>query len=645
MVRAALAAKLADVAAAHRRLASAWGDPHGLPHEYAWRWLAYHLVHGDRSAELRLLLGDMAWLHAKLQATDVAAAIADFDTLPADDPLRLVQGALLLAASYLWTDKAQLASQLAGRLRPGEHAEIDALLDEVRTWRGEPWLRPLRPTLHAPGGPLIRVFRGYAGGHIGTVRSIAIDATGRWAVSAGNSHPDQCLIVWNLATGTHYMLKEQAEAGGWTPLAMTGKGSRFVSAYGGELRAWRIGDQAPFATWKLADGRVGAVNVSDDGTRVLAAAKEGELVLWNPDTGATAPLGRHEPSVEDVAITPDGAWAISVNEVNARLWDVNAGREAKRWPTADFRRPRWARGVGISDDGRRVAWTASGQSSADSGLWGWDSAAGATRLIVGGPVVEGMFCFRLERGRAIVAQPRSDQRVEEGYALLLFGGVPRIVELTDIGRGITCAAMSRDGHWAITADYEHDLMVWDLDRAVAAPAIVAGTTPPWRTRHFHSFANGGRFALFGVDGPAPLVWDIEADAAVADASVTMALVRTVRDASAETRGSSANAPARRSAKRVVKKEGAVKRAANVDERARGHTAPVFGRAIAPHGSWEATASEDGTVRVWDLAAKRLLAVFSDETIFRSCVWADDGVTLGVTDYRDKTHLLRLEGVD
>jgi WD40 repeat protein len=77
---------------------------------------------------------------------------------------------------------------------------------------------------------------------------------------------------------------------------------------------------------------------------------------------------------------------------------------------------------------------------------------------------------------------------------------------------------------------------------------------------------------------------------------------------------------------------------------RGHTAPVFGLAIAPHGRWDATVSEDGTVRVWDRAANRPLAVFSDETIFTSCAWADDGVTLAVTDYRGKAHLLRLEGV-
>ncbi len=59
------------------------------------------------------------------------------------------------------------------------------------------------------------------------------------------------------------------------------------------------------------------------------------------------------------------------------------------------------------------------------------------------------------------------------------------------------------------------------------------------------------------------------------------------------------------------------------------------------GRFEATVSEDGTLRVWDIASQRVIAVFSDDTIFHNCVWAEDGLTLAVTDYRKRTHLLRL----
>ncbi|HEU0202547.1 MAG TPA: NB-ARC domain-containing protein, partial [Burkholderiaceae bacterium] len=463
MIRRALAAKLADAPAVHGRLVDAWGDSHHLPHDYAWRRLAYHLEHGQRHAQLSTLLRDFAWLRAKLQATDIVALVADFEALPADDPLWLIQGALRLASSYLAADKAQLASQLVGRLKPGVHADIDALLAQTNAWRGEPWLRPLQPTLHGAGGPLVRVFRGYAGGHRGTVRSIAMDAAGRWAVSAGNSTPDQCIIVWNLATGTHYKLEGQAEAGGWTPLAMTGKGDRFVSAHSGEVRAWRVAEMAPFATCRVPGARVGVVDIDDSGMRVIIGGPDGEIALWNPAAGSASALGRHEPAVDDVAITPDGLWAVSINAVDARLWDLGAGREAQRWPTPDFSRPQWVRGVAIADEGRRVAWTSGAPGSAEGGIWQWNGSTGTSPLVAGPPVAGGICTYRFERGRAIVLHPHPRGRPEMTFALLVFSDKPRVVELTDIGRGIVCAAVSRDGRWAITADYEHDLMLWDLD--------------------------------------------------------------------------------------------------------------------------------------------------------------------------------------
>ncbi len=73
-------AKVADPKTVHSTLVEAWGDPHHLPDAYAWRWYAYHLKEAGRKDELRKLLLDFNWLQAKLDATDVAALIADYDT-------------------------------------------------------------------------------------------------------------------------------------------------------------------------------------------------------------------------------------------------------------------------------------------------------------------------------------------------------------------------------------------------------------------------------------------------------------------------------------------------------------------------------------------------------------------------------------
>jgi WD40 repeat protein len=636
MIRRALQARLHDPAAAHGRLVDAWGDPRRLPHDYAWRHLAYHLRSAGRLPALRALLQDFDWLRAKLQATEVGALLSDFDALAADDPLRTVQGALWLASSYLAADKGQLASQLLGRLPPGRSDEVDQLRADIAAWRGEPWLRPLWASLRAPGGPLTRVFRGYAGGHDGSVRSIAIDAAGRRAVSAGNSSNDGAIIVWNLVAGTHQRLEGQSEAGGWTPLAITGGGDCFLSSHPGEVRAWRVGDGAPVATCRVPDDFVATAAVDDGGTTVIVGGPRGEVAIWNPRSGAIRALGVHGDKVADVAITPDGTRAVSVNEVDARLWDVDGGREIGRWPSKGYAAARWGRGVAISNDGRRVAWTAKDEGGPASALCEASEGQGVATRVSGQWAGLGIHAFNFHHGRAIVEQSKPSG--DSTPTLLAFDGKPALFRLSSIGRGITCAAISRDGRWAVTADYEHDVFIWDLDRAQATRA--RRPPPPWHDKPFAGFADGGRYALFALDGPDPMVWDMAAEAPVTDAAITKAvLAATAADASRIDRQKDVLANVGMRVRPAMKK-----RAVYPAERIRGHRAPIFDRATSPDGRWEATASEDGTLRVWDLQADRLLAVFSDETIFSRCAWSPDSRCLAVVGLRDRTHLLRLEGV-
>jgi len=589
------------------------------------------------------LLGDFKWLCAKLNATDIAALISDFDGLEAANPLRLVKGALRLASSYLWIDKTQLASQLAGRLPRGVHGETDALIEQLSEWRSEPWLRPLRPTLHTSGGALERVFRGYAGGHRGTVRSIAIDGTGQWAVSAGNSHPDQCLIVWNLATGTHQKLEQQALAGGWTPLAMSSDGSLFISGYANQLRAWRRGESEPFAVAPMADACVvNDVVVSADGMCVIAAVSEGNLAIWEPASGTTTLLGSHGPHRMSLALTPDGSWAVSMNGDDGRLWNVAERSESARWPMLDFFAVQGNTGhVGLADDGHAVVWMDHSNVGGHA-LQQWNRANGEILSTPCGKAITGLHCIHFERQRAVVATTQT-QRSDTGYALLTFADAPTLVTLADIGRGISSAAISRDGRWAITADYEHDLMVWNLDRAVGARSDAHDSSVPWRGRRFDGFTGAGPYAVFGFDDEQPLVWDVTSNVAVTDAQrVTEIVAHEMRARELQLKTPKMSTAKKTSPGILRKKASMIDSQSEALER--GHTAPILGRAIAPHARWEATASEDGTMRVWDFVSERVLAVFSDETIFHTCVWAEDGVTLAVTDYRGRAHLLRLEGV-
>jgi hypothetical protein len=216
-----------DLPALHNRLLSAYtarcpdGWPSGPDDSYFFEHLAYHLVEARRKEELRGLLLDFDWLQAKLEATDVTALIADFDFLADDANLRLVQGAIRLAAHILAQDKTQLAGQLLGRLMTQEAPDIQTILEQAKEWRAAPWLCPLTPSLTPPGGPLIRTLQG----HTSWVNAVAVTPDGRRAVSGSR---DNTLKVWDLESGQE-LATLQGHTDGVKAVAVTPDGRRAVS--------------------------------------------------------------------------------------------------------------------------------------------------------------------------------------------------------------------------------------------------------------------------------------------------------------------------------------------------------------------------------------------------------------------------------
>jgi WD40 repeat protein len=462
----------------------------------------------DARPDLRALLLSFDWLWAKLDATDVGSVIADYDALPTDDPARLVQDAVRLGEYCLAGDKTQLAGQLVGRLRPGLHADLDALIQGVRTWRGRPWLRPLRATLHGPGGPLVRVFRGYAGGHRGTIRSIAIDDAGRWAVSAGNSDLDRCLIVWNLKSGNHRKLEGQAEAGGYTPLALSPGGEVFVSAFREELRVWRVADGVQLKTLHGATTVITALALANHRTRVVYGTADGSVFRWDIETGSVKRLGEHINGADAIAIDGSGTGAASINKSGGRRWDLTNDCLAGEWATPGFSRVENARCLRISGTGRYVAWGGypQVQSTRDEGTWlvgghclmAWDSASGSQCILASHEDANGplYFCDEPPLARALVKRRAPDFDSQEGVALLTIEDLPHLIELTDVGRGVSTAAISQDGRWGLTADYEHDLILWDLDSVRSTESVCWATLTTRRRRSSaRNWSNYSRYLI------------------------------------------------------------------------------------------------------------------------------------------------------
>ncbi len=111
------------------------------------------------------------------------------------EALELIHGAMRLSSDVIGKDPDQFSSQLIGRLlsysdKPTIAEFIKRLADGTRA----PWLRPLQPTLHPPGTPLLRTLTG----HAFTVNGAAVTSDGTLVVSASR---DKTLKVWDLSNG------------------------------------------------------------------------------------------------------------------------------------------------------------------------------------------------------------------------------------------------------------------------------------------------------------------------------------------------------------------------------------------------------------------------------------------------------------
>jgi hypothetical protein len=260
-----------------------------LPHDYAWRWYPHHLARAGRIDELRRLLTSPGWLATRLERHGLGALIGDYDYLGERDPVRLVQAALIMDGHPLFLNRSQLPTQVLGRLGRGIDPAIDRLIEATPGATQGPWLRPVRASLHPAGGALVRVMRGYAGGHQGTVRSIAIDPDCRFAITAGNSTQDQAVSVWNLWSGSHRVLPDQARAG-YTPLAISSDGTCAVIASGSDVRLVETADAKEIRSWSGEGVVVTAIALSGDAeTRHVGNLRRGHLELEVQGCSTTPP--------------------------------------------------------------------------------------------------------------------------------------------------------------------------------------------------------------------------------------------------------------------------------------------------------------------------------------------------------------------
>jgi len=338
----------------------------------------------------------------------------------------------------------------------------------------------------------------------------------------------------------------------------------------------------PYAT---LDGRRGAVRVafSPDGARVSSLHVDGSLRLWDASSGAelwaTPALDGHTNAspFSTLAFDRDGARLLTDGAgprkpSRCTVWNVATGTLARELPNCGS--PQFA-----ADDTRVVGRIAPDDD--DRGLAAWDLATGAVTWRLNGKDL-GDWLLAHDGQTLIVA--RDDNAID----LLAVADGRRVARLPPVPGARPSRAnrlgLSARGDWLAVAEGEGELRLWDLGarRLMRSLGPVRGT-PRFLRDDTRLLVDGDRRRfLDATTGELLALWAEPSLGAVELAGGTV--VSRFND------------------ELLLRNDDG----GHLVTRTRGHRGFIRDAAASPDGARFATASEDGTVRLWQTGDPRVL---------------------------------------
>jgi len=157
----------------------------------------------------------------------------------------------------------------------------------------------------------------------------AIYSDGRLAVALDGG-PEETIILWNLADGR--LLRTFHNDGQLISGRLVSGRAAFISAsVSGLVKTWDL--ESPLPAARAGSGRgVKTLLVSDDGSKLLASADDGEMAVYDVASGRRVQRSlRHTRVPCQMALSPDGIHLLTGGQDGALLaWDLRSGRRLFR---------------------------------------------------------------------------------------------------------------------------------------------------------------------------------------------------------------------------------------------------------------------------------------------------------------------------
>ena len=245
----------------------------------------------------------------------------------------------------------------------------------------------------------------------------------------------------------------------------------------GKIFVWQVADGQQLLAFPEILGGVSAIAFSPDGKILSSGGEDGIVRLWDANTGeGLDELWGHRDRVNRLCFSGDGEIvASSSDDETAKLWDVSSGQCIQTLAGHNSA----VRGISFSK-GDRILATCSDDETAKL----WDANTGeCLRTFIGDA--------SLILAVGFIEDNNKDKDKDRGWRAIACSSSDRIVKLSDIETGksigileghadsVWGVAFSRDGRLLATSSDDQTVKLWDIERNACIKTLGGFESQVW----------------------------------------------------------------------------------------------------------------------------------------------------------------------